>query len=79
MGLMIEYSIRVYFCGTRYVIKVTISYFFKTYNICILRDCEEKQTIDFVKMFTKTILVSFEIKSKNLQKSYFYHNLLDPD
>ena len=28
MGLMIEYSIRVYFCGTRYVIKVTISYFF---------------------------------------------------
>ena len=36
MGLMIKYSIRVYVCGTKYVIKVTIAYFLKNLTITVI-------------------------------------------
>ena len=45
MGLMIEYSIRVYFCGTRYVIKVMISYFFFKLTIFVFYGIVKKNKL----------------------------------
>ena len=55
-----------------------IIFFKKSHNIIILQDCGEKTNYWFCKIFTKNMLVSLEIESKNLQNS-FYQNLLNPN